>query len=143
MGQNVGVSTSIVCHISKDFVGALVYLRNNYISWPQTPEECSNAVESFRNLSPLPNVFAAIDGTHVQIIAPENSTVDFFDRKQRHSIGCQGVCDGKLKFLAMSAGFPGSLHDSRMLQNTWIFEQATIEQILTTPVYPLSEVDNI
>ena len=92
---------------------------------------------------PLPNVFAAIDGTHVQIIAPENSTVDFFDRKQRHSIGCQGVCDGKLKFLAMSAGFPGSLHDSRMLRNTWILEQATIEQILTTPVYPLSEMDNI
>ena len=143
VGQNFGVSTSIVCRITKDFVGALVYLRNNYISWPQTPEECSNAVESFRDLSPLPNVFAAMNGTHVQIIAPENSTVDFFDKKQRYSIGCQGVCDSKLKFLAMSAGFPGSLHDSRMLRNTWIFEQATIEQILTAPVYPLSEVDNI
>ena len=88
-------------------------------------------------------MYTAIDGTHVQIEAPEKSTVDFFDRKKRYSIGCQGVCDGKLKFLAMSAGFPGSLHDSRMLRSTWLFEQAMKEQILTTPVYPISESDNI
>ena len=76
----------------------------------KTLEECSSAVESFIDLSPL-HVFAAIDRTHVQIVVPESSTVDFFDRKQRYSIGCQRVCDGKLKFLAMSARFSDSLRD--------------------------------
>ena len=143
IGQTFGISSSIVGRITKDFVGALVHLRNEFISWPQTPEECSAAVASFRDLSPLPNVLAAIDGMHIQIIAPEESTVDFFDRKQRYSIGCQGVCDGNMKFFSMSAGFPGSLHDSRILRNSWVFADANNEQILRTPLFQLDDRNSI
>ncbi len=60
---------------------------------------------------------------------------DFFDRKHRYSIGCQGICDGTLKFLSMSAGFPGSVHDSRILRNTWVFREAINKQILTGPIF--------
>lgn len=138
IGQTFGISRSIVCRITKDFIGALVYLRDEFISWPRTPETCARSVSTFKDLSPLPNVFGAIDGTHVQIIAPENSTVDFFDRKQHYSIGCQGICDGNLKFLSMSTGFPGSVHDARILRNTWVFREANRQQILTTPTFQLN-----
>lgn len=103
--------------ITKDFVGALVHLRNDFICWPQNPEECLETVKSFKKLSVLPNVFGAIDGTLVRIAAPENSTVDFFNRKQCYSIGCQGICDRTMKFLSMSSGYPGSVHDSCILRN--------------------------
>ena len=138
-GQTFGISASIVGRITKDFVGALVYLRNRYIFWPKTRAQCSRVIESFKDLSPLPNVFGAIDGTHVEIIAPETSTVDFFNRKQRHSIGCQGICDGELRFISMSTGFPGSVHDSRILRNTWIHQAANNRNILTYPEFDISE----
>ena len=143
VGQTFGVSPSIVGRITKDFVGALVHLRNEFISWPQTQEQCIRSVDTFKDLSPLPNLFGAIDGTHIEIMAPENSTVDFFDRKQRYSLGCQGICDGKLKFLSMSAGFPGSVHDSRILRNTWIFQTANEGNIMQTPVFQLNALNSI
>ncbi len=143
IGQVFGISRSIVCRITKDFVGALVHLRDEFICWPKTPEACARSVSTFRNLSPLPNVFGAIDGTHVEITAPERSTVDFFNRKQRYSIGCQGVCDGSLKFLSMSAGYPGSVHDSRILRNSWVFRDASRGHILTTPVFQLNQSTKI
>ena len=98
IGQTFGISRSIVCRITKDFVGVMVFLRDRYIRWPRTSEECTRSIKTFENLSPLPNVFGAIDGTHIEIVAAENSTVDFFNRKQRYSISCQGVCDGNLSF---------------------------------------------
>ena len=107
IGQAFGISRSIVCRITKDFVGVMAFLRDRYIRWPRTIEECARSVKTFENLSPLPNVLGAIDRNHIEISAPENSTVDFFSRKQRYSISCQGVCDGGMKFLSMSAGFQG------------------------------------
>eukprot|EP00794_Sanderia_malayensis_P013435 gene13435-14816_t len=68
-------------------------------------------------------------------MAPNKSTVDFSDKKQRYSIGCQGVCDGNLNFSSMSAGYPGAAHDSCVLRNTLIFHQANNGTILNTPAF--------
>eukprot|EP00794_Sanderia_malayensis_P015586 gene15586-17159_t len=124
--------------MEKDFVGGLVHPRNQFIVWPETEEQCEQTIKKFETLSPLPNVFDAIDGTHVHILAPEDSTVDFFDRKQRCSIGIQGVCDGTLKFISVSAGFPGSMHDSRILRNTRLYQDAMDGKILQAPLFKLS-----
>ncbi len=81
IGQTFGISSCIVGRITKDFVGALVHLRERFIAWPETEEQCQQTIKTFERLSLLPNVFGVIDGTYVQILAPEDSTVDFFDRK--------------------------------------------------------------
>ncbi len=39
----------------------------------------------------------------------------------------------------MSAGYPVSVHDSRILRNSWVFEEESREHILTTPVFQLNE----
>ena len=89
IGKTFGVSSCIVGRITKDVIGALVYLRNQFIVCPETEEQCKQTIKRFETLSPLPNVFGAIDGTHVHILALEDSTVDVFDRKQQYSIGIQ------------------------------------------------------
>lgn len=137
-GQVFGISAEIVGRIIHDFVGSLVHLRNKFIIWP-IMDNCSETVKTFQKLSLLPNIFGAVDGTHVQIMAPSNSTLDFFDRKQRYSIGCQAVCDGNLRFLSVSAGYPGSVHDSRILRNSWLFQEANNESILAAPIFHLNE----
>ena len=76
----------------------------------------------------------AIDGTHVEIIKPScENAFDYFSRKQKYTISNQAICDGNLMFLAVDSGFPGSIHDARMLEHTWISKAATEHSILRTP----------
>eukprot|EP00794_Sanderia_malayensis_P008465 gene8465-9372_t len=43
----------------------------------------------------------------------------------------------------MSAGFPGSIHDSRMLRNSWVYAEATSREILRIPVFRLNSMVSI
>ena len=104
--QVFGATAAIACRIVKDFVSNLVHLRNKFIIWP-TRKRCPETVEILRNLSQFPNILGAVDVTHVKIMPLTNSTMDFIDRKQRFSICCQAVCDGDMKVLSVSEGYPG------------------------------------
>ncbi|KAL9976574.1 hypothetical protein ACROYT_G013894 [Oculina patagonica] len=109
-------------------------LKDEYIRFPETPAETAACIETFENLSLLPNIVGAIDGTHVKIAVPKNSAVDYFSRFQQHDSSIQAVADGTLKFLDVSAGNPGSIHDSRMLRNSTLYYRAEAGHILTMPV---------
>ena len=60
-----------------------------------------------------------IDGTYIYIKTLQcDSKYNYFCRKQRYSINTQAVVVGDLLFLDLATGFPGSLHDSRLLRQT-------------------------
>ncbi|KAK8763857.1 hypothetical protein V5799_033534 [Amblyomma americanum] len=63
----------------------------------------------------------AIDGCHVRIQAPESLPQDYFCRKQFYSIQLQAVCDHRGIFLDIFTGYPGSVHDARVLRNSPIY----------------------
>ena len=73
---NVGKST--VIEAVQDVVEAFYKLRNEYIKFPETEAETLAATETFEELSELPNIVGAIDGSHVRIIAPRDSAGDYF-----------------------------------------------------------------
>ena len=82
---NVGRTTAI--EACQDVVEALYDLRNEYIEFPTTVAETMRCIETFTDKSRLPNIVGAIDGTHIKIVAPRDSAVDYFSRNQQH-----GVC---------------------------------------------------
>eukprot|EP00794_Sanderia_malayensis_P013742 gene13742-15178_t len=43
----------------------------------------------------------------------------------------------------MSAGFPGSVHDSRILRNTWLYQYANNREIMQTPVYRMTATKSV
>ena len=129
---NVGKST--VIEAVQDVVGALYELKDEYIHFPETVAETAASIQTFRDLSRLPNIVGAIDGTHIRINAPRESAVDYFSRYQQYDFGIQAVADGNLLFLDFSAGFPGSMHDARMLRNSTLYQRAEQGDILTGPV---------
>ena len=69
--------------------------------------------------------------THVQIVAPPKDPIDYFCRKHMNTINTQAVVDANMNSIIISSGFPGSLHDARVLRASAIFNQAENGQILT------------
>lgn len=104
---NVGRST--VLDTVQDVVEALFYLRNDYIKFPSTEAETWRCIETFQNVSDLPNIVGATDGSHVRIAAPPDSAVDYFSRYQQHDFIVQAIVDGRKRFLDFASGFPGSM----------------------------------
>lgn len=67
------------------------------------------------------SVAGAIDGMHVRFIPPAADQQSYFNRKLYYSIQMQAVCDHKGWFVNIFVGFPGSVHDSRVLKNSDMF----------------------
>lgn len=114
IGPVFNVEKSTVIEALQDVVAALFELKGEYIHFPQTVAETTASIETFEDLSRLPNIVGGIDGIHKPINAPRESAVDYISGYQHHGFGIQAVSDGKLLFLDFSAGCPGSMHDSRM-----------------------------
>lgn len=69
----------------------------------------------------MPKVVGAIDGTHIHIKAPKEDTISYVNRKKYTSIILQGVCDSGMNFIDCLVGWPGSVHDAKVLQNSEVY----------------------
>uniref|UniRef100_A0A3B3R9Y3 DDE Tnp4 domain-containing protein n=1 Tax=Paramormyrops kingsleyae TaxID=1676925 RepID=A0A3B3R9Y3_9TELE len=79
----------------------------------------------------LPQCISAIDGKHIHIISPTDYHTEYFNWKGWHSIVLQGVVDGRGLFWHVSAGYPGSMHDARVLHVSELWDR--VEQGLLFP----------
>ena len=70
----------------------------------------------------------------IKIIAPKDDLVACSCRKKFHALVLQAVVDYNLTFMDIATGFPGSLHDARVLQLSRIFDRAEASDILSSPV---------
>ena len=77
-----GVGKSTVCTIVKQVCEVLVgILLSRYIYFPQNRQEVQDEIDGFRDRAGFPQVVAALDGCHVPIIAPLQSSEDYVNRK--------------------------------------------------------------
>lgn len=115
---------SSVSHCFHEVCELLTNCRNDFISWPSREEQLKTA----RNVNTkyhFPNCVGFVDGCHIQIKAPPNNPVDFYNRKEVHSIVLQAVCDENLKFIDVYVGQTGRAHDSRVFRESRLFDQIT------------------
>ena len=80
IGPTFNVGKSTVIEAVQDVVEALYELRDDHIKFPETLAELNPSIQSFEELSALPNIVGAIDGSHVRIKAPSDSAADYFSR---------------------------------------------------------------
>ena len=139
LALNIGRSTVLEC--VQDVVEALVDLKDEYIKFPVTHAETQAAIDTFARKSDLPNVVGAIDGTHIHIKAPKDSAVDYFSRYQQHDFIIQAIADGMGLFLDFAAGYPGCMHDARVLRNSNIFDRAERGEVLHHPIIRIGNSD--
>ena len=73
----------------------------------------------------------AIDGTHIPILAPSHNHADYINRKGYHSITMQTVVDCNYLFRDIVIGWPGSVHDARVLANSRLYQLGNEGKLFT------------
>ncbi|XP_030762705.1 protein ALP1-like isoform X2 [Sitophilus oryzae] len=64
----------------------------------------------------IPNCIGAVDGKHINIIAPKHSGSAFFNYKKNFSIILMATCDAYYRFSMVDIGGAGAHHDSAIFR---------------------------
>lgn len=94
--NSLGLSRQTVSVIVRQTCRAITFhLGPKYIRLPFTEPEAEDHVSGFLQVHSMPQCFGAVDGTHIDIKHPSSNSMDYINRKGRHSINVQAVCDYK------------------------------------------------
>lgn len=111
------ISKGTVYRVFHQICSELTILAGKYVQWPD-PDECDEISTSFENQYGFPGVIGVIGACHVEIREPESreEAVRFKNEQTgQYTVILQAVCDHKLKFRDVCAGFPGQTSKSRVL----------------------------
>ncbi|XP_041369950.1 protein ANTAGONIST OF LIKE HETEROCHROMATIN PROTEIN 1-like [Gigantopelta aegis] len=116
-----GVGKSTVSESIHDVSEAIInVLMDEYLYFPKD-DDLKEVINGFQKKWNFPNFAGAIDGYHIPIIGPQDSHGDYLNRKGWYSLILQGVCDHKYIFRDINIGWPGRVHDARVLANSELF----------------------
>nr|XP_054595132.1 putative nuclease HARBI1 [Nothobranchius furzeri] len=114
----------IVHRVTEDVVAIL----HQVIHLPKTPEEMEVVSRGFAGLArhrAFMKAAGAIDSCHIRIKAPSGPDGQCYrNRKLFPSIILQAVCDHQGRFIDTYVGWPGSVHDSRVLRHSPLYRQS-------------------
>lgn len=117
-GDFSGFSKSSAHRIVHRVSSAIASLRDQYIIFPESPEERREAEIGFYNIAKFPKVIGALDCTHIKIANPGGDDGELYrNRKGYFSLNVQAICNSKLKFTDIVARWAGSTHDSHIFNN--------------------------
>ncbi|XP_063220565.1 putative nuclease HARBI1 [Bacillus rossius redtenbacheri] len=118
VGDMHGVSKSSVFRSVHSVVDAVNLIKfRQIVNWPMN---MVRVAQDFYAVAGFPNVCGIVDGTLICIDAPMKNEADFVDRHGKHSINCMFVCGPDYTFYYVSANWPGSVHDARVLRNSML-----------------------
>ncbi|KAK7926068.1 hypothetical protein WMY93_008378 [Mugilogobius chulae] len=136
-----GVGISTACTVTQQVVTAINrVMRHLYIKTP-SEAELRVIVQGFRERWKLPQVAGAIDGTHIGIIAPAEEPADYYNRKNFYSVILQAVVDHRMKFWDINVGWPGKVHDARVLANSSLYMRGENGTLFPGWIERLNNVD--
>lgn len=92
-----------------------------YVRFPQNNAEIAAKKLEFEQNYHFPGIVGVVDGTHIYLSAVLNRIEHaFVNRKQRHSINAQIVCDAKMIITNVNARYPGATHDAYIFGGSMI-----------------------
>lgn len=91
------------------------------IVWP-SDDEMDEIEAMYNDLKGFPGVVGMIDATHIKIHRPAVRGIDYYNRKNFYSVVLQAVVREDMRFVHVFAGFPGKVHDARVLKESPLYE---------------------
>ena len=102
-----------------------------FVQWPDEAN-LAEIKTKFESISGIPNVGGSIYTTHIPIIAPKVNVGAYFNKrhternqKTSYSITVQGVVDPNGIFTDVCIGWPGSMPDDKVMEQSALFQRAT------------------
>lgn len=126
----LGIST---CHklVLEVCAAIKTALMPKFLLWPDDAR-MTQIKEEFKSKSGIPNVGGSMYTTHIPIIAPKISVASYFNKrhternqKTSYSITVQGVVDPNGVFTDVCIGWPGSMPDDKVLEQSALFQRAS------------------
>lgn len=111
------ISQSSVCRSLSGFLDALLPHLHDLIKFPTNPDEIRVQQMQFFQMYGMPHTVSLIDGTHIQIQGPVRNEHIYVNRKSYYSINTQITCDCFDRITNIVARWPGSTHDSTILNH--------------------------
>ena len=74
----------------------------------------------------------AIDGCHIPVRQPALNHTHYYNRKGWYSVILQAVVDDKYLFRDVMVGWPGSVHDARVLSKSQLYRKVVGKEVLNT-----------
>ncbi|TXG49717.1 hypothetical protein EZV62_025592 [Acer yangbiense] len=141
IGDSFGLNQSTVSQITWRFVEAMEERALHHLQWPTTEAEMENLKSKFEKIRGLHNCCGAIDITHIvmNIPAVDPSNNVWLDREKSYSMILQAIVDPEMRFRDIITGWPGSLNDALVLQNSGFFKLAEEGKRLNGKKLQLSE----
>ncbi|KAJ3580793.1 hypothetical protein NHX12_020960 [Muraenolepis orangiensis] len=135
-----GVGWSTVYNCVREFCDAVIMvLLPVHITMPDAGK--LEEMATFNNRWRAPPCVGAIDGSHIPVIAPEECAPEYYNRKGWHSIVLQVVVDGKGMFWDVCVGYPGSMHDARVLRQSHLWDDLSSGEFLSQRKVNISGCD--
>ena len=116
VGLTFEIGRCTAMNVKDEFCSAFMRRASDFIKFPKTEAKTSQAIQKFQDISHFPQVVGALDGSHIPIKAPKVDPNEYINRKSFNGIVLRGIADTNGKFLHMSTGYAGSIHDARMIQ---------------------------
>ena len=140
MQELFGIGKSTACTIFLEFMTAVnVALGPQYLTRP-SGGVCPNRTRVAEQVG-FPQCGGAIDGTHIPIIAPKDKRSDYNNRKGWYSMVMQAVYDHRYRFYDIECGWPGKVHDARVLRNSKVFEDGEVGRLFPNRPERIGTVD--
>ena len=125
VGHLFGISDSTLCLSMREVCEAIVEkLLPRYIQFP-SGYRLQEVVDGFDSKWGFPQVIGAIDGSHIPIKRPADFHTDYYNRKCFYSMILQAVVDYRYLFTDIYVGWPGRVHDARVLANSPLYAKAS------------------
>ena len=136
-GHIFGVAKGTVCVIVHEVCDAIVrVLMKKYIKFP-SGNQLTEVLNGFERCHGFSQFVGAVDGTHIEILAPEDCTKDYYNRIGYHSIILQVFADHRYCFTDINIGWPGSVHDACVIKNSQLYKRYNQGSLVPATCYRL------
>uniref|UniRef100_A0A914VX64 DDE Tnp4 domain-containing protein n=1 Tax=Plectus sambesii TaxID=2011161 RepID=A0A914VX64_9BILA len=133
IGDCHGYSKSTVCRAIyrvTRLINSLLY--QSTIKWPDSAQERRDIGRRFlyfksqdvNRVVGMPLVCGSVNGTLVDFLASKKDEYQYVDRHRNHSLNCTAVSGPSCEFYFISAKWPGSVSDCRILRNSLLWHRS-------------------
>lgn len=104
-------------------IRAIEELESRYIVWPDQARKAEIS-RWFKQEKGFPNAIGAVNGVPFPFESvPSYDTIPWNTRNCVYAMGCAAICDRQGRFIYLSTGNVGSMHDSLGYRNTFLHEK--------------------